>query len=231
MQEQFKQSLSTINIHLSDNQLQQLARYADFLSEQNKVMNLTAIDTVDEIYEKHFYDCAMISQFIQANQSVCDVGSGAGFPGVVLAIVRPDIHVVLLEPLQKRCRFLNDLIARLALKNCKVDNRRAEDSADLREKFDVVTARAVANLRILAELCLPLAKVDGHFIAMKGSKGLIELQEAHHALSMLNAQLVQVDETKLYSQDDVRINLVIRKNKKTSLKYPRGYSQIKKKPL
>lgn len=217
--------------NLNSDQHNQLRQYADFLSQQNKVMNLTAIDDFDEIIEKHFVDSLLISDLINDSSNFCDVGSGAGFPGMVLAIAHPDKEFTLVEPTKKRCNFLNDVINLLNLENVKVVNARAEEFVkEARESFDVVSARAVANLVMLSELCLPLVKVNGLFIAMKGQKGLEEVKEAQYAIKVLGAQVESTLKSVL-SDGSLRYNIVIKKIKPTPSKYPRVFGQIKKSPL
>lgn len=225
----FEKQLEPFN--LNPTQLNQLRKYADFLSEQNKVMNLTAIDDLEGITEKHFVDSLLIGELINGSRNFCDVGSGAGFPGMVLAIAYPDIEFSLVEPTGKRCNFLNQVIQLCDLKNVKVFNQRAEDFVkEARESFDVVSARAVANLVMLSELCLPLVKIGGQFIAMKGQKGLEEVDEAKTALSLLGGQVSKSLKSML-SDGSLRYNIVIQKVKKTPMKYPRAFTQIKKNPL
>lgn len=216
---------------LNENQIKQYQQYAQFLIEQNKVMNLTAITEFDEVVEKHFHDSLLINHLIEKAESFCDVGSGAGFPGMVLAIKNPDKQFSLVEPTLKRCHFLNDVIRLLGLSNVQVFNERAEDFAkETRESFDVVSARAVANLTMLSELCLPLVKVGGTFITMKGQKGLEELEEAKFAIKTLGGQVIETQMSVL-SDESLRYNIVIQKREKTPKKYPRNFSQIKKNPL
>ncbi|NMB18855.1 MAG: 16S rRNA (guanine(527)-N(7))-methyltransferase RsmG [Erysipelothrix sp.] len=205
--------------------------YKNHLQEVNKVLNLTAITDDEGIYLKHFYDSLLIEKHIPKNASLCDIGSGAGFPGLVLAIARPDLKVTLVEPTLKRCNFLNEVIELLDLNNVIVLNERAEDLAnDYREEFDVVTARAVAYLDILSELCLPLVKPGGLFVAMKGAKGIEELNISKNAIRILGGNVQVIDE--LYDEDlGSRINIVVDKTANTPGKYPRNYGRIKKTPL
>lgn len=205
--------------------------YKNHLQEVNKVLNLTAITDDEGIYLKHFYDSLLIEKHIPKNASLCDIGSGAGFPGLVLAIARPDLKVTLVEPTLKRCNFLNEVIELLDLNNVIVLNERAEDLAnDYREQFGVVTARAVAYLDILSELCLPLVKSGGVFVAMKGAKGIEELNISKNAIRILGGNVQVIDE--LYDEDlGSRINIVVDKIANTPGKYPRNYGRIKKTPL
>lgn len=229
-QVEFKEALIGLTIDATDSVLASFDRYAQLLVEKNKVMNLTAITDREEINEKHFYDSLVLYPFVKDKKSICDVGSGAGFPGLALAIVLPDSEITLLEPTLKRCNFLVEVIDDLGLKNVVVVNQRAEDFSTKREFFDVVTARAVANLNLLSELCLPLVKVDGLFIAMKGSKGLEEVEEAFKAISVLGG-VVQSCERSLLSDDSLRYNVIVKKEKKSPAKYPRAYGAMKKRPL
>ena len=220
--------LKSLNLNLN---LKQFEIYKNHIQEINKVLNLTAIDDDEGIYLKHFYDSLLIEKYLKKDSTLCDIGSGAGFPGLVIAIARPDISVTLIEPTLKRCNFLNEVIAMLGLKNVVVLNARAEEAViDLRESFDVVTARAVAYLDVLSELCIPFVKMGGYFIAMKGAKGLEELEVSKIAIEKLGAVIVEV-ETLVEDELGERINLLIEKKKKTPLKYPRNYGRIKKTPL
>lgn len=218
-------------MNITEDQKIAFDQYLDLLTEWNKKMNLTAITDPGEIREKHFHDCSLPITEGTIAGSVCDVGSGAGFPGIVWKILQPDLAVVLLEPTGKRCTFLNTVIQELNLKNITVVNARAEDYVkEKRESFDVVTARAVAQLSILTELCLPLTKPDGVFIAMKGSRGMEELEAAENALRLLQGKTENCCE-EILPNGETRMNLWIRKTGKTPAKYPRPYGQIKKKPL
>ncbi len=216
---------------LKDYQLNQLRTYAQFLNEKNKVMNLTAIDDLEGVTEKHFVDSLLIGEFLTDSKTFCDVGSGAGFPGVVLAIAYPDIEFTLVEPTGKRCQFLNDLTDLLKLSNVNVVNARAEDYVkEMREQFDVVSARAVANLVILSELCLPLVKVGGQFIAMKGQRALEELEQAQFAIKTLGGEVFNSQKSML-RDGSLRYNIIVKKVKSTPQKYPRAFGKIKKNPL
>lgn len=227
----FKQALEKHSLYISEKQASQFEMYRSFLQDENQKINLTALISDEDIYEKHFYDCALIMPLIQETaRTFGDVGSGAGFPGVVVAILRPDLHVTLIEPTQKRCRFLEALIEKCELTNVTVFNQRAEESSNLFNHFDIVSARAVANMSILLELCIPLVKTGGHMIAMKGPQGLDELKACETALKKLHSTPIKYDEITL-SDDSKRINILIHKEKTTPTKYPRPYPQIKKNPL
>lgn len=223
-------TLKEKGIVLSEEQLLQFRKYAELLVEWNAKMNLTAITETEEIYVKHFLDCILPSFHNEIKGSLCDVGAGAGFPSIPLKIVYPELSITILEPLNKRCLFLNTLVKELNLDNVSIQNVRAEDYAkDHRECFDVVSARAVANLTMLSELCIPLVKVNGTFLAMKGSSGLEELENASYAINVLGCKLINEDG---YELDGARrVNLAFIKSKKTPMKYPRMFAKIKKEPL
>jgi len=228
--QQFLENLENHNLKLSDQQMHQFENYAHMLSEWNQKMNLTAIVNKEDIYEKHFLDCVLMSYAIDVNGKMCDVGSGAGFPSIPLKIVYPHLKVWIVEPLQKRCTFLNALISELKLSDVVVVNARAEDYVkEKREYFDIVSARAVANLTMLSELCLPLVKVGGVFVAMKGRNIELELAEAQFALGLLKGEVKAIDVQDLNQQ--IRNNIVIKKVAETPKKYPRVFGQIKKHPL
>lgn len=218
-------------ITLSPLQLQQLHTYAQLLVEWNEKFNLTAITEMHEIYVKHFLDSILLAKNYHTAGSLCDVGTGAGFPGLVLKIYQPQLQVTLLEPNGKRVSFLNAVISQLQLEGIETVNQRAEDFAKERfETYDFVTARAVASLNVLAELCLPLTKVHGHFLAMKGPKAYQELAEAEKAIQTLSAQTNSIQAFGL-GDDQTRVIIDIKKIDHTPKKYPRNYGQIKKKPL
>lgn len=218
------------NIEVTNRQLQQFERYADLLIEWNDKFNLTSITGREDIYVKHFYDSILPSLYRDLKGSLADVGSGAGFPGIPLKIMYPDLEVTLIEPTGKRCTFLNEVISQLSLDKITVVNMRSEDYARENVRFDFVTARAVAELNILTELCLPLVKTDGHFIVMKGPKAYQELENASRAIRVLGGTVREVREIPL-SSDQTRVLIDIQKTSGHDPKYPRNYSQIKKKPL
>ena len=218
------------NIEVTERQLQQFELYADLLVEWNEKFNLTSITEKEDIYVKHFYDSLLPYMYYDLKGSLADVGTGAGFPGIPLKIIDPDLEVALVEPMGKRCTFLNEVIRQLGLEKITVVNKRSEDYARENARFDYVTARAVAELNILAELCMPLAKLNGHFIVMKGPRAYQELETAAKAIKTLGGTVKDVREIKL-SDDQTRVLIDIQKTGEHSSKYPRNYSQIKKKPL
>ena len=220
-------------IKVTDEMILKFQKYLDLLMEWNQKINLTALKTEEEIIEKHFYDSLLMAEEIKFDdQSLLDVGTGAGFPGIPLKIVFEDLFVTLLEPTLKRVNFLDIVIKELGLKKIVTINKRAEDYVkDARSYYDLVTARAVSRLNMLLELCMPLVKVDGLFLAMKGSKGEEEIQESINALKILNSELIKIQKTKLVTDNDERMNIFIKKTDEISMKYPRAYGQIKKSPL
>ena len=220
-------------IKVTDEMIIKFQKYLDLLMEWNQKINLTALKTEEEIIEKHFYDSLLMAEEIKFDdQSLLDVGTGAGFPGIPLKIVFEDLFVTLLEPTLKRVNFLDIVIKELGLKKIVTINKRAEDYVkDARSYYDLVTARAVSRLNMLLDLCMPLVKVDGLFLAMKGSKGEEEIQESINALKILNSEIIKIQKTKLVTDNDERMNIFIKKTDEISMKYPRAYGQIKKSPL
>ena len=226
----FRQLISELNLSLTDRQYQQFDQYADLLVTWNQKMNLTAITGREDIYIKHFYDCLLILKCHDLHGTLADVGSGAGFPGLVLKIACPDLQVALIEPTGKRCRFLQEVVSQLNLEGVEIINQRSEDYFHSGIRYDYVTARAVSQLNILLELCLPLLKVNGHFIAMKGPKAVDEAIQAEKALKVLGGKISRTDVLDL-PDDQHRLLIDIVKYKETPQGYPRNYSQIKKRPL
>lgn len=230
----FLEELKKINVNLSDEENQQFELYYQKLIEVNQYMNLTAIVEKEEVYRKHFLDSLEILRVLNSNESItlCDVGSGAGFPSIPLAIVQSNVDVTIIDALNKRIHFLNQLVDDLNLKNVNALHFRAEDYAkEKREFFDVVTARAVARLNVLVELCLPLTKVGGKFMAMKGASGLEEIKEATKAIQTLGGKITQIEQFTLPEDEDERMIIVVEKIKPTPAKYPRNFNKIKEKPL
>lgn len=221
-------------VNLDSNQLEQLNKYYNILLEQSSLMNLTTITSLDGVYIKHFYDCLLLSKTIDLTQklTLCDIGSGAGFPGIVLKIAFPNLKITLVEPTLKRCKFLELVINSLNLKDINVVNDRAEKYAlNAREKFDIVTARAVASFNILSELCVPLLKINGKFAALKGSNYNQELDEGSKCFGKLGIEKPEIYTFELPFESGSRAILVSKKSKKTPQIYPRDYAKIKKNPL
>lgn len=228
----FISEVEILGIEITDKKLEQLEKYYELLIEYNKVMNLTGITEKEDVYLKHFYDSLTISKIIDLNNenSLCDLGSGAGFPGIVIKIFYPNLNVVLVDSLNKRINFLNTVIKELELKDISAIHTRIEDYAkENQEKFDVVTARAVAPLNILLELGINLVKVGKYFIAMKGN---IENEpDYNNAIKKLDCSLGNIVKFKLPVEESNRSLIKIIKEKSTSKLFPRKYNEIKKKPL
>lgn len=232
-EQQFKIELNKLGITLNDYQLYQLEKYYQLLIEWNQKMNLTAITKKEDVYLKHFYDSLTIVKTIDLTKidNLCDIGTGAGFPAVVLKILFPKLKVTLVDSLNKRILFLNEVIKQLGLVDIEALHQRAEIFAlKQREKFSVVTARAVAPLNILSEYCLPLVKINGYFIAMKGDISR-EIKGIDNVLNKLDSRLITVTKFLLPYEKSNRTLIKIKKLKITNKKYPRKFSEIKKKPL
>ena len=228
--EVFKNELEKLNIILTKTQEEQLEKYYEILVETNKYTNLTRIIEKEEVYLKHFYDSLTITKVIDLTkeQTLIDIGTGAGFPGLVLKIVFPNLKITLLDSLNKRIVFLNQVIKELDLKDIKTVHSRIEDYE--KEQFDIVTSRAVAKTNILLELAYNLPKEQGYFIFLKGDMKQ-ELKESEHAIKELNLKLIQKEEFFLPFENSKRTIIKIQKNNKTNNKYPRNFTQIKKNPL
>ena len=230
---EFISKVKELGIELNDNQINQFNKYYELLVEYNKVMNLTGITEYEEVLEKHFYDSLTMAKKVNLNDSsLVDIGAGAGFPCIPLKIAFPSLDVTVVDSLAKRMKFLEVVIKELNLENIRCLAMRGEDFAKLhREEFDYVTARAVARLNILNEITLPLVKVGGYFVALKGQDGLIEIDECKDAFNKLGAKIEMIDEFNLPNENAKRINIFIKKEKKTNVIYPRDYAKIKKNPL
>lgn len=233
METYFKKLCSELQIEPNEIQIEKFLRYKDLLIEKNKYVNLTAITEDKEVILKHFIDSLTINKYLDRNVKMIDVGTGAGFPGIPIKILREDVEVTLLDSLNKRVNFLNEVIDDLKLQKIEAIHGRAEDIAhklEYREKFDVVTARAVANLATLSELCLPFVKQNGKFICMKGSS-VEEIDEAKKALEVLGGNIVSVDKFLLPDSDIERNIVVIEKVKSTPNKFPRKAGTPAKEPI
>lgn len=212
---------------------ERLEAYFDFLEEKNKVMNLTAISGREDVARLHFLDCAaMLAAIDIKDKSLIDVGTGAGFPGLVLKIAEPSVRLTLLDSLQKRVDFLSETCERLGLEDVDCIHARAEEiPQERRGAFDIATSRAVARLDLLCELCLPYLKTGGLFAAMKGPDCAQEIEEAQKAMQLLGAQLEGVHSYGIPGTDITHSVVLIRKTKPTHPMYPRKWAQIKKKSL
>lgn len=228
--QEFISELSKKNIELDEKMIARFNDYAAYLKEYNEKINLTAITEYEEVLDKHFYD-SLLAADGKLQGSLVDVGSGAGFPGVVLKIAFPELKVFLIEPISKRCVFLNSLIERLGLEDIEVINVRGEDySLEHRDEYDYVTARAVSNLNNLIEVCGAMVKKDGYFICMRGKDGEQEIEGAKKAIETMGFEVENIRNEQLFN-GDARTIAYFKKVKPTPLKYPRKYNIIKKNPL
>ncbi len=224
--------LKLLNVDINDNQINQLKKYYRMLIDYNSKINITSIVEEKEVYLKHFYDSITLVKSIDLkdNLKVCDIGSGAGFPGLVLKIMFPNLVVTLIDSVTKKTNFLNQVIKELNLTNIKVINDRVEDfSNNNKEKYDLVTCRAVSKLNIISELCIPLLKVNGYFIPMK-SEISDELKDTNFLLK-LDSKIEKIFNFNLPIENSKRTLIKIRKLKKTNQIYPRKYKIIKERPL
>ncbi|HFQ2250574.1 TPA: 16S rRNA (guanine(527)-N(7))-methyltransferase RsmG [Staphylococcus aureus] len=229
------EQLKEHNIELTETQKQQLQTYYRLLVEWNEKMNLTSITDEHDVYLKHFYDSIAPSFYFDFNQpiSICDVGAGAGFPSIPLKIMFPQLKVTIVDSLNKRIQFLNYLASELQLQDVSFIHDRAETFGKgvYRESYDVVTARAVARLSVLSELCLPLVKKGGQFVALKSSKGEEELEEAKFAISVLGGNVTETHTFELPEDAGERQMFIIDKKRQTPKKYPRKPGTPNKTPL
>src|SRR5699024_41254 len=235
-EQHFVKALQEKNIFLSERQQEQFQMYYECLVESNKKLNLTAITDKNEVYLKHFYDCLtpLFYTSMDKELTLCDVGAGAGFPSLPMLIVHPEIKVTIIDSLQKRINFLRDLVNQLGLKNVELVHGRAEDVGrmkEYREQYDVVTARAVARMSVLSEYCLPLCKVDGLFIALKGGSATEEIADAKKAFQALGEGKVDYHTFQLPMEESERTIVHVHKTKKTPKKYPRKAGVPAKKPI
>lgn len=230
------------NISLTDEQLNQFDKYYNLLVEWNEKINLTAITDFEDVCKLHFTDSVssyMYYDFRKENLSVIDIGTGAGFPGIVLKIVFPNLKITLLDSLQKRITFLNTVIDELSLNDIgKIEtiHGRAEDysnskNGELREKYDVAVSRAVARFSTLCEYCIPYIKTGGTFISYKGDRAVEEVNEARNAIFLLGGKLEKIEEFELPDTDIKRAICIVSKKQNTSSKYPRKSGMPQKKPL
>lgn len=223
------------NIALTVNQIKQFEKYYNLLIDYNKVMNLTAITEIHEVTAKHFIDSSINYQYYKEGSSICDIGSGAGFPGIPLKILRPDFKITLVDSLNKRINFLNTIIRELNLPDIVTIHTRAQELQQIvsRETFDYTISRAVAPLNILLELCIPYTKVDGQMIAYKGNNIENDIKTAKNALTTLHSAINNIIEYKITNNSETytRNIIYIDKNKTTDSIYPRGKNKIELNPL
>lgn len=235
MESLLKSACTELGIEINNEMLEQFMQYKEILLEWNQKMNLTAITEDKEVILKHFVDSMSVLKMIDIRgKSVIDVGTGAGFPGLPLKIAVPDINLLLLDSLNKRIKFLNEVVESLKLEKVECIHSRAEDAGQnklYREKFDFCVSRAVANLTVLAEYDLPFVKVGGQFIAMKGPTGYEEAKLAKKAIKMLGGEISEIKEVNIPFTDINHTIIFINKISKTPTKYPRNSGIISKTPL
>ena len=229
---EFIKHIEDLGITCDDDKLSRLNKYYEMLVEYNKVMNLTGITDKNQVYLKHFYDSLTIAKVINLNDynTLCDIGTGAGFPGLVIKVLYPHLKVTLVDSLNKRINFLNDVIKELGLTDIETVHARIEDYAhNNKDKFDIVTARAVAPLNILLEYAIPITKVNSYFIAMKGK--VEEEFTYNNALKVLKSVVDDIKKFRLPIENSDRTIYKIKKSSKINGKYPRKPSEIKKNVL
>ncbi|WP_217588431.1 16S rRNA (guanine(527)-N(7))-methyltransferase RsmG [Lentibacillus saliphilus] len=234
--EQFVLALQKNGIDLDDRQINQFATYYRTLVEWNEKMNLTALTSPEDVYLKHFYDSISAAFFVDftGQHHICDVGAGAGFPSIPLKICFPDLNITIVDSLKKRIGFLEHLSDQLGLTGVQFHHDRAETfgkNKQFREKYDIVTARAVARMSVLSELCLPLVKPSGMFIAMKGAQSAEELSESKQAIKLLGGAIKETHAFTLPSEESERAIILVDKIKQTPKKYPRKPGTPNKLPL
>ncbi len=236
--ERFTSELNVLSIKLEENQLIQFYKYYELLTEWNKFMNLTAIIEMDEVITKHFVDSLSLIKAVkdlgEKEYKIIDVGTGAGFPGIPLKIAFSQLKITLMDSLNKRVKFLNEVIKQLGLNDIQANHGRAEDMGREplhREKYDLCVSRAVANLSTLSEYCMPFVKVGGAFVPYKSGKIEEELNAAKHAVFLLGGKVESVEAFLLPGTDAERSLVTIRKNSETSKKYPRKAGLPTKEPL
>ncbi|MBQ2473170.1 16S rRNA (guanine(527)-N(7))-methyltransferase RsmG [Lachnospira multipara] len=233
----FIDNLKELGVEIDSKQLEQFNQYYETLVEWNEFMNLTGITEYDEVLLKHFVDSLVLdpNKLITSDKiKLIDVGTGAGFPGLPIKIAFPNVDVVLLDSLNKRIKFLDEVINKLGLENIKTIHSRAEDGGrnkELREQFDIAISRAVANLSSLAEYNLPYVKLGGYFVAMKSGEIDEEAENAKKAIKLLGGQLEKITKFRLPNTDIDRSLVLIKKVKETSKKYPRKAGLPTKEPL
>jgi len=229
----FYDAVKELDITLTKDQMNKLEEYYNLLVTENEKINLTTITEKEEVYLKHFYDSLTLIKAYNLKKeiSICDIGTGAGFPGVVLSICFPNLKVTVVESIKKKINFLFLVKKELDLKNLFICNERAEVFARNNvEKYDVVTSRAMARLNMLNEMCIPLVKVNGYFIPMKANLDE-ELEEAKTSIEIMNSRLEEVISFNLPVENSIRNLVVIKKLGNNKKKYPRDYKQIKNMPL
>lgn len=231
---ELKELLNDININIEDNTVEQFYLYMNLLLEWNEKINLTAITEPKEIILKHFVDCGTALKYLKEENKILDLGTGAGFPGIPLKLLNKELNITLVDSLNKRINFLNEVIDRLNLKNINTVHSRAEDlsrNKKYRENFDIILSRAVANMSVLLEYTLPFLKVGGKCIAMKGPNIEEELNNSKKALKVLGGEIEKIENIKLPNSDIERNIVIIKKIKETPKQYPRKAGKPSKEPI
>lgn len=229
-------SSKELGINLNENQIKQFMMYKNLLLEWNEKINLTAITEDRDIIQKHFVDCVSIASKIDipSGATVIDVGTGAGFPGIPVKIAFPDIEITLLDSLNKRINFLQEVVSSLGLENVNCVHSRAEDggqNGEYREQYDMCISRAVANLAVLSEYCLPFVKVGGTFVSLKGPDVKEELEESKKALEKLGGEVIGVEKIDIPKSDITHSLVIIKKVRQTPKAYPRKAGKVTKNPI
>ena len=230
----FDEYAKSMNMTIDEDKIKKFYLYMQLLIEWNEKINLTAIVEPKEVILKHFIDSLTINKYLKENATLADVGTGAGFPGIPLKILRPDIKVTLVDSLNKRINFLNEVIEKLNLEDIVTVHSRIEDfgkNKSYREKFDYVTARAVANLAVLSEYLIPIAKIGGKCVCMKGINVEEEIESGKKAINVLGGKIEKVDEFVLPDSDISRNVIVLSKVKNTPVRFPRKAGMPSKEPL
>ena len=232
--EKMQENSKVLGFNLSVEQLEKFYKYMNLLIEWNEKMNLTAITEPNDIILKHFIDSITINKYIENSVKVVDVGTGAGFPGIPLSIIRTDLQITLVDSLNKRLIFLQEIKKELELKNIDIVHARVEEigqNKNYRETFDIATSRAVANLSTLSEYLVPLVKIKGKCVCMKASDAEEEIKQAENAVNILGGKIVKVEKFNLPNSDIGRTIIIINKEKSTNGKYPRKHGTPSKEPL
>lgn len=231
--EEFLNETKKLKINISEKQMILLDKFYQLLIEWNEKINLTTITEYEDVYLKHFYDSLTLAKEVDLNREItlCDVGTGAGFPGIVLKICFPNLKITLIDSLQKRVNYLNEIIKELGLKDITAIHTRMEDfSKKNKEQYDIITARAVANINILLEISIKALKINGNLILMKANCEE-EINNSKNTLKELDCEIVTINEFELPNENSKRTLINIRKISKTKDKYPRSIDKIKKRPL
>lgn len=222
---------SKLNINIEKEKLEKLLEFLNIFLEWNSKINLSGLKEKDDILEKHFVDSIFLNKFLKDGKAI-DIGTGGGFPGMILAIINPHISFTLVDSINKKTNFLMEVKEKLNLKNVEIINSRAEDlSKNLRETFDYAFARAVGKLNNILEYIIPYLKVEGIFIAQKGPNFEEEVLDSQNALAVLNSKIINIEKFILPNSNQERVSIIIKKMKESNEKFPRKSSLILKKPL